>query len=71
MFHDLCSIPLEAGSSKNRETPFREEIGFEALRTGGVDFFFRFRRRTVAEFLAWVHPNENTATLSFFQISGN
>jgi len=27
MFHDFCSIPPEAGSSKNRETPFREEWG--------------------------------------------
>ena len=35
MFHDLCRIPPVAGSSKNRETPFREEIGFEALRTDG------------------------------------
>jgi hypothetical protein len=25
----------EYPSSKNRETPFREEIGFEALRTDG------------------------------------
>jgi len=39
MFHDFCSIPPRAGSSKNHETPFREEIGFEALRTGGVDVF--------------------------------
>ena len=27
MFHDLCRIPPVAGSSKNRETPLREEWG--------------------------------------------
>jgi hypothetical protein len=41
MFHDLCRIPPVAGSSTNRETPFREEIGFEALRTDGVVLFFQ------------------------------
>jgi hypothetical protein len=41
MFHDLCSIPPVAGSSKNHETPFREEIGLEALRTNGIVLFFQ------------------------------
>jgi len=31
----------EYPSRKNHETPFREEIGFEALRTGGVLLFFQ------------------------------
>jgi hypothetical protein len=31
--------PAGAGSSKNHETPFREEMGFEALRTDRVVLF--------------------------------
>jgi hypothetical protein len=32
MFHDFFSIPPVAGSSKNRETPFRGEIKDKVLR---------------------------------------
>jgi len=76
--------PAGAGSSKNRETPFREEIEDIDLRCFALmelTYCSLIPRRTVAEFLARVTPNENAATLSLrtsrasvqtlFRISGN
>ena len=35
----MIFVAREYPSSKNHETPFREEMGFEALRTDGVVLF--------------------------------
>jgi hypothetical protein len=45
--------PAGAGSSKNHETPFREEISFEALRTDGVVLFLRIPAKRRCGIFMW------------------
>jgi hypothetical protein len=65
----------EYPSSKNHETPFREEIGFEALRTDGVELLLPIPAKGVAEFLCdgyFRHRKMPQHSLSStFRISGN
>jgi hypothetical protein len=63
----------EYPSSKNHETPFREEISFEALRTDGVLLFLLIPAKNRCGIFGSGTPERKYRNMFslFFQISGN